>query len=77
MEDVLVKVGKVILILEFVVVDIQEDPNVSLILGRPFLATSWALIDVQSGDLTFCVNREEMKFSIYHPHTVSKGKGHL
>ena len=37
------------------------------ILGRPFLATSGALIDVQSGDLTFCVNGEEMPFSIYRP----------
>ena len=38
-----------------------------LILGRPFLATGRALIDVQSGDLTFRVNGEEMKFSIHHP----------
>ena len=38
-----------------------------LILGRPFMATGGALIDVQSGDLTFSVNEEEMKFSIYHP----------
>ena len=47
--------------------DMEEDPDVPLILGRPFLATSGALIDVQSGDLTFRVNGEEMKFNIYCP----------
>ena len=56
-----------ILLVDFVVLDMEEDPDVPLILGRPFLATGGALIDVQSRDLTFCVNREEMKFSIYHP----------
>ena len=46
MEDVLVKVRKVILPVDFVVLDIEEDPDVPLILGRPFLATGGALINV-------------------------------
>ena len=61
------KVGKVILPVDFVVLNMEEDPDVPLILGRPFLATGEALIDVQSGDLIFRVNGEEMKFSIYCP----------
>ena len=61
------KVGKVILPVDFVVLDMEEDPDVPLILGRPFMATGGALIDVQSGDLTFSVNGEEIKFSIYRP----------
>ena len=60
------KVGKVILLADFVVLDIEEDPDVPLILGKPFLATSVVLIDVQSDDLTFHMNGEEMKFSIDH-----------
>ena len=63
----MVKVRKVILPVDFVVLDMEEDLDVPLILGRPFLATGRALIDVQSGDLTFRVNGEEMKFSIYRP----------
>ena len=43
-EDVLIKVGKFIF-----PVDMEEDEKVTLILGRPFLATSRALIDVESG----------------------------
>ena len=67
MEDVLVNVGKVILPVDFVMLDMDEDPDVPLILGKPFLETSGALIDVQSGDLTFHMRREEMKFSVYSP----------
>ena len=61
------KVGKVILLVDFVVLDMEEDPDMPFILGRPFLTTGGALIDVQSGDLTFHLNGEEMKFSIYRP----------
>ena len=52
-EDVLVKVDKFIFPADFVVLDIEEDQEVPLILGRPFLATGRALIDVQKGELTF------------------------
>ena len=65
-EDVLVKVGKFIFPADFVVMNMKEDLEVPLILGRPFLATGGALIDVQSGGLTLRVNGEEVTFSIYH-----------
>ncbi|GJW98344.1 reverse transcriptase domain-containing protein [Tanacetum coccineum] len=45
-EDVLVKVGIFIFSADFVVVDYIADPRVPLILGRPFLRTARALIDV-------------------------------
>ncbi|KAL0341409.1 UNVERIFIED_CONTAM: hypothetical protein Sradi_4657700 [Sesamum radiatum] len=38
-EDVLVKVGKFVIPVDFVVLDMEEDANTPLILGRPFLAT--------------------------------------
>ena len=47
LEDVLIKVGKFIFPMDFVVIDIEEDKQVSLLLGRPFLATGAALIDVK------------------------------
>ena len=46
LEDVLVKVGKFIFLVDFVVMKIEEDTQVPLLLGRPFLATRAALIDV-------------------------------
>nr|GFB26435.1 hypothetical protein [Tanacetum cinerariifolium] len=45
-EDVFVKVGKFHFLTDFVVVDYVVDPRVLLILGRPFLRTERALIDV-------------------------------
>ncbi|GJT87853.1 DNA-directed DNA polymerase [Tanacetum coccineum] len=45
-EDVFVKVGKFYFPADFVVVDYDVDPRVPLILGRPFLRTARALIDV-------------------------------
>ena len=51
-EDMLIKVDKFIFLVDFVVLDMEEGEKVPLILGRPFLATSRALIDVKSGELT-------------------------
>ncbi|GJS44784.1 reverse transcriptase domain-containing protein [Tanacetum coccineum] len=45
-EDVFVKVGKFYFLADFVVIDYDFDPRVPLILGRPFLRTVRALIDV-------------------------------
>ena len=45
-EDVLVKMGKFIFPVDFIVLDMKKDREVPLILGKPFLATGRALIDV-------------------------------
>ena len=52
LEDLFIKVGKFIFPVAFVVIDIEEDKQVPLLLGRPFLATRVALIDVKKGELT-------------------------
>ncbi|XP_022855495.1 uncharacterized protein LOC111376753 [Olea europaea var. sylvestris] len=64
-EDVLVKVDKFILPVDFVVLDMEENEKIPLILGRPFLATGRALIDVQEGKLTLRVNEEHVTFNIH------------
>nr|GFA66954.1 reverse transcriptase domain-containing protein [Tanacetum cinerariifolium] len=51
-KDVLVKVGMFHFLVDFVVVDFKPDPRVPLILGRCFLKTGRALIDVHKGELT-------------------------
>ena len=47
LEDALIKVGKFIFLVDFVVMDIEEDKKVPLLLGKPFLSTRAALIDVR------------------------------
>nr|GEU35898.1 reverse transcriptase domain-containing protein [Tanacetum cinerariifolium] len=50
-ENVFVKVGKFYFLADFVVLDFIADPRVPLILGRPFLSTAHALIDVYEGEI--------------------------
>ena len=63
LEDVLVKVGKFIFPVDFVVMKMEEDNQVPLLLGRPFLATGAALIDVQKGELTLRIGNEGVHFN--------------
>ncbi|GJZ65352.1 reverse transcriptase domain-containing protein [Tanacetum coccineum] len=65
-EDVFVKVGKFHFLADFVVVDYDVDPRVPLILGRPFLRTARALIDVHGEELTLRVNDEAITFNVGH-----------
>nr|GEX70988.1 reverse transcriptase domain-containing protein [Tanacetum cinerariifolium] len=51
-KNVFVKVGKFYFLADFVVLDFIADPRVPLILGRPFLSTAHALIDVYEGKIT-------------------------
>nr|GFB72538.1 hypothetical protein [Tanacetum cinerariifolium] len=49
---------------DFVVVDFEPDPRVPLILGRCFLKTSRALIDVHKGELTLRIGNEAITYNL-------------
>ena len=66
LEDVLIKVGKFIFLMDFVVIDIEEDKQVLLLLGSPFLETGATLINVKKGELTLRVGDEAMHFNLNH-----------
>ena len=57
LEDVIIKVGNF-------VINIEEDKQIPLLLGRPFLATGAALIDVKKGELTLKVGDEAVHFNL-------------
>nr|GEZ80476.1 reverse transcriptase domain-containing protein [Tanacetum cinerariifolium] len=63
-EDVFVKVGTFHFPADFVVVDFDAAPRVPLILGRSFLKTERALIDVFEGELTLRVGKEAITFNL-------------
>ena len=65
MEDVLVRAGKFIFPVDFIVLDFEEDENVPLILGMPFFYTAKAIIDVYDETLTLRVGEKSCKFNIY------------
>nr|KYP75993.1 hypothetical protein KK1_020211 [Cajanus cajan] len=54
-EDVMVQVDRFLFPVDFVVMDIEEEIDVPLILGRPFMKTARVLIDVDDGKLNFDV----------------------
>jgi hypothetical protein len=72
-EDVLVKVDKFIFPADFIILDMEEDSNIPLILGRPFLATGRALIDVYDGKMILRMDNEQVIFNMFkamkHPLT--------
>nr|GEV69430.1 reverse transcriptase domain-containing protein [Tanacetum cinerariifolium] len=63
-KDVSVKVETFHFSVDFMVVDFDTDPRVSLILKRLFLKTEKSLIDVYEGELTLCVVKEAITFNL-------------
>nr|GFB41356.1 reverse transcriptase domain-containing protein [Tanacetum cinerariifolium] len=71
-EDVFVKVGKFYFPADFVVVNYDVDPRVPLILGRPFLRMTRALINVHGEELTLRVNDKAITFKVRHTSIYSR-----
>ncbi|XP_074301293.1 uncharacterized protein LOC141632668 [Silene latifolia] len=63
-EDVPLKVGKLVIPCDFYVMDIPEDSKIPIILGRTCLATGGAMIDVKNGKLSLQVGDDKMEFSL-------------
>jgi len=60
-EDVPVKVGEIYIPAEFVVMEMEEDIQVPILLGRSLLATTGAIIDVKHGKLAFNVGKDTVE----------------
>ncbi|GKE33871.1 reverse transcriptase domain-containing protein [Tanacetum coccineum] len=61
-EDVVVRVDGFTFLVDFVVVNFEPDPRLPIILGRPFLHTAKALIDLYEEKLTLRVGSDELVF---------------
>ncbi|GJS62586.1 reverse transcriptase domain-containing protein [Tanacetum coccineum] len=70
-EDVFVKVGTFFFPADFVVVDYVADPRAPLILGRPFLRTARALIDVHGEQMTLRHDDQSVTFKVGDTKTLS------
>nr|GEW35233.1 hypothetical protein [Tanacetum cinerariifolium] len=64
--DVFIPVGKFTFPADFVIVDYESDPRVSLILGKPFLWTARALIDVHKEEMILCDGDERLTLNMRH-----------
>ncbi|XP_050915366.1 uncharacterized protein LOC127130390 [Lathyrus oleraceus] len=63
-EDVLVKIYKFVFPVDFVILEMPEDEEIPLILGRPFLETGKCLINIEEGIMTLKVYVEEFKIDV-------------
>ncbi|GJR45462.1 ribonuclease H-like domain-containing protein [Tanacetum coccineum] len=68
-ENVLVRIGKFVFPIDFIILDIPEDDDVPLILGRPFLSTVHSKIDVYKRKITLRVGEENFVFKSIKPAT--------
>ncbi|GJT23106.1 reverse transcriptase domain-containing protein [Tanacetum coccineum] len=76
-KDVRLMVGKFQFPADFVVVDFEPDPRVPLILGRSFLKTSRALIDVYEGEITLRVGKEAITFNLDQTSRYTANYNHM
>lgn len=63
-EDVLVKIDKFVFPIDFVILEMLEDEEIPLVLGRPFLETERCMIDIEEGTMTLKVYDEELKIDV-------------
>ncbi|CAM8895886.1 unnamed protein product [Rhodiola kirilowii] len=64
LEDVPIKVGNFYIPVDFFVLDMEEEKETPIILGRPFLATTGAVIDVRRGSLVLNISNERNEFNL-------------
>lgn len=71
----MVRVDKFVFPVDFVVMDIEEDDDVPLILGRTFMLAARMMIDYDDGLMKVRLNDEEINFNIKDAMKHSKDKG--
>ena len=64
-EDVPIRVRDYFIPVDFVVLDMEISKETPLILGRPFLSTTGAHIDVGAGEIRFNINGKEERFPFW------------
>lgn len=63
-EGILVKIDKFIFLVDFIMLDVIDDFEIPIILSRPFLPTSKALIDISGGMIVLRASDEEAVFGL-------------
>ncbi|XP_006577524.1 uncharacterized protein [Glycine max] len=70
--DVLIQVKHRIFLADFLVMDIEEDLEIPIILGRPFISTASCIVDMGKGELELSVEDQKISFNLFeamkHPN---------
>jgi len=65
-EDVLVWVKHLIFPADFVVMDVEEDADIPLILGRPFMSTASCVVDMRKKKLEMGNEDQQISFDLFN-----------
>ena len=65
-EDVLVRVKHLIFPTDFVLMDIEEDVDIPLILGRPFMSTASCVVDIGKKKLEMGIEDQHISFDLFN-----------
>lgn len=77
LEDVLVKVRQFLILAVFVILDFEDDHEILILFGRPFLATSKSTIDIEKNSLIMKIDGEVKVFKCDNLSKDEKPIGHL
>ncbi|XP_028184870.1 uncharacterized protein LOC114371713 [Glycine soja] len=64
-EDVLVKVRYFTFPIDFVIIDIEEDIEIPLILGRPFMLIANCVVDMGNGNMEMSIDDQKVTFKLF------------
>ena len=64
LSNVALRIGKLVVPCDFVIMDTPEDVKTPIVLGRPCLVTASTLIDVARGKLVMSIGVEKVEFAI-------------
>ena len=64
-KNVLVKVCQFIFLMDFVIMDIEEDSDIPLILGHPFMLTTKCVVDMGNDNLEMSVEDQKVTFNLF------------
>ena len=78
MEDLLVQVNELVFPADFDILDMEDEASynqTSILLGRPFLKTAQAMINVHAGVFTMEFDGEVIKFNLFKAMKYPSGHG--
>jgi hypothetical protein len=64
-KDLPLQVRKFYIFIDFIMIEMDEDPDTPLIFGRPFLNTVGTQMDIRGGKLTFDIRKEKVEFVMF------------
>ena len=66
LENLPTKVGKFVIPADFVILEMEEDLEIPILFGRPFLRTVGVILDMKNGKITLEVDNESMEFEVWN-----------